>query len=230
MTVLERDAQGLFHPASEAEICELVRWARDRGLAVRVRGTAHSIGEGIYTTGHRGADLVLDRYTGIRFDHDAMQVTVEGGCRLGADPRDRSGRGRVEAGLCWQLEQRGWALPALAGVSHQTVAGFLMTGSAGGSRRHSLLDQVVALRLVDAEGEVHELTPGQEAFDAAVVSLGLLGVVSTVTLQCVERFDVEGDERIVPAAGFDADGFLADAEYGRMFWWPQRGVDRKSVV
>lgn len=235
--MLPRDRDGLHHPATEAEIQELVGWARDRDVPLRVRGTGHSVDDAIYAGD--GIVVVLDRYAGIRFDDARMQVTVEGGCRLGGNPRDRSGRSGVETGLCWQLEQRGWALPVVAGVTHQTVAGFLMTGSAGGSRRHALTEQVVGLRLIDAAGEVHELSPESDLFHGAGVSMGLLGIVSAVTLQCVERFDVEGEERIVRAdsAPFDlgadgdagVDGFLRENEYARAFWWPQEGVDKISI-
>jgi FAD/FMN-containing dehydrogenase len=245
--VLDRGADGLYRPSSEDEIGELVRWARDRGRRVRVRGTGHSIDPAIYSGVRNdgapsdGIDLSLDRYAGIRFEEERREVTVEGGCRLGGDPRDRSGRGAVEAGLCWQLEQRGWALPVTAGITHQTVAGFLMTGSAGGSRRHSLLDQLVSMRLIDASGEVHELSPERDGdlFEAAGVSLGLLGVVSSVTLRCTERFDVAGEERIVRVsdAPFDlgadgnagVEGFLTEAEYGRVYWWPQEWVEKLAI-
>jgi FAD/FMN-containing dehydrogenase len=245
--VLRPGPDGLHHPSTEAEVQELVRWARGRGLPVRVRGTGHSVDDAIYTSARRAGragesvDVALDRYAGIAVDAERREVTVEAGCRLGGDPRDRSGRGSVEAGLCWQLEQRGLALPVTAGVTHQTVAGFLMTGSAGGSRDHALTEQVVAMRLVDASGEVHELSPDRDPdlFDAAGVSMGLLGIVSTVTLRCVERFDVEGEERIatVAAAPFDlgadgpagVDGFLRENEYARMYWWPQEGVDKLSI-
>src|SRR3954453_5621521 len=156
--MLAPDRHGLHRPASEDEIRELVRWARLRGQQVRVRGTGHSVDEGIFTSarlaGQRGdgIDMVLARYAGIEFDDEHMQVTVQAGCRLGADPRDTSGRATVQAGLCWQLGQRGWAVPITAGVSRQSVAGFSMSGSPGGSREHALDRQVVSLRLVDAEG------------------------------------------------------------------------------
>jgi FAD/FMN-containing dehydrogenase len=243
--MLARGGDGLYRPSTEAEICELVRWAGSRGRQVRVRGTGHSVDEAIHTTawlaGRPGdsVDIALDRYAGISYDDARRRVTVEAGRRLGADPRDRSGRATVRTGLCWQLEQRGWALPVTAGVTRQTVAGFVMTGSAGGSRAHALDEHVVALRLIDASGEPRELSRDRDRdeFAAAVVSLGLLGVVSTVTFQCVERFDVDGYERVmrVADAPFDAfadggvDGFLNDNEYARMFWWPQPGVDRLSV-
>jgi hypothetical protein len=38
-----------------------------------------------------------------------------------------------EQSLCYALQQRGYALPDLGGISHQSVGGFLSTGSAGGT-------------------------------------------------------------------------------------------------
>jgi D-arabinono-1,4-lactone oxidase len=226
--VLVPDRDGVHHPSSDAEVQELVASARASGVPLRVRGTGHSVDRAILAPG--GIHVSLDRLTAVTFHENERRVTAQGGCRLGGNPRDRSGRSSVETGLCWQLEQRGWALPITAGVTHQTVAGFLMTGSAGGSRRHALTEQVVGLRLVDGRGEVHELEPGDDRFDAAGVSMGLLGIVTAVTLQCIERFDVEGIERIAPANELDGLGaLLSDSEYARAYWWPQRGVDKLSL-
>jgi FAD/FMN-containing dehydrogenase len=218
----------IHHPASETEVQELVASARARDVALRVVGTGHSVDPAILDP--HGIRVALDRLDGTEYDDERMRVTAGGGARLGGNPRDRSGRSGVETGLCWRLEQRGWALPVTAGVTHQTVAGFLMTGSAGGSRTHALTEQVVGLRLVDGTGEVHELEPGDERFDAAGVSMGLLGVVTGVRLQCVPRFDVEGTERVTSAAELDGIGrILEDGEYARAYWWPQRGVDKLAL-
>ena len=215
----------LHHPASEAEVQELVAHARARSVPLRVIGTGHSVDRAILDP--HGIAIKLDRLDSVEFDDARMRVTAGGGVRLGGDPRTRS---PVESGLCFRLEQRGWALPVTAGVTHQTVAGFLMTGSAGGSRRHALTEQVAGMRLVDGTGELHELTEDDELLDAAGVSMGLLGVVTAVTLRCVPRFDVEGVERITSADELDAaNRLLADNEYARAYWWPQRGVDKLSV-
>src|SRR5690606_23908365 len=128
-----------------------------------------------------------------------------GGCRFGFDPRDPTGRSSEANGLCPQLEARGLALPLLGGVTHQTVAGYLATGSSGGSLRWSLNDAVRSLRLVDGRGEVREIRRGDPLFAAAGVSLGLLGVVTEVTFECEPRFDVIGEERVTAAANAEFD-------------------------
>ncbi|MEY4578068.1 MAG: hypothetical protein RL701_2771, partial [Pseudomonadota bacterium] len=196
---------GYFHPCTEAELVALVELALQRQQSLRVRGSAHSIAAAIATdarlTGYALAiDVMLDRYTQISFDGGL--VTVEAGCHLGADPRDPTGSATWERSLLAALDKRGLALPDLGGVSHQTIAGFLMTGSSGGTTQHAIEDSVIALRLIDGCGQVHELVRDRdEHFDAALCSMGLLGVLSTVTLRCVPRYDVIGREDITTEAG-----------------------------
>jgi D-arabinono-1,4-lactone oxidase len=237
---ITRARDGFHHPSTEDELVALVRLARREGKLLRVRGSAHSVPGAIYTGARRDGphvDVMLDRYTRMSFDDARMRVTVEAGCHLGEDPRDPTGRATWERSLLCKLEARGWALPDLGGVTHQTVSGFFMTGSSGGSVRHAVEDAVVGIRLIDGTGRVHDLERGRdELFDAAACSMGLLGVVSTVTLQCVPRYDLLGREEIRdegdtahPLYG-DGDagieGFLRSTEYARLMWWPQRGVRR----
>jgi hypothetical protein len=165
-----------------------------------------------------------------------MEVTAEAGCHLGRDPRDPTGRATWERSLLCQLEAKGWALPDLGGVTHQTVSGFLMTGSSGGSVTHSIEAAVARVRLVDGTGRVHELTPADDRFFAVLCSMGLLGVVSSVTFRCVPRYDIVGTEQIrdEDACAYDVyadgepglEGFFRRAEYARLMWWPQDGVRR----
>src|SRR5690554_6131987 len=218
--------------------------------------------------------LVLDRYQRIfppRPDPDhpgMMLVEVEAGCHLGLSPcRITQARiepggpsvtdvrapspwhsGRWEQSLNYQLHHRyGLALPDLGGITHQTVSGFLSTGSSGGTVKWSAHEAVVAMRLIDGEGRVHILERGgenEELFRAAGVSLGLLGVISTITFRCIPRYDVVGSETISatrlseqidfyadrPESGLpELDRYLVEAEYTRLMWWPQYEFDRLVV-
>jgi FAD/FMN-containing dehydrogenase len=224
---------GLLHPASEDEVARLVTRARREGQQVRVRGSAHSVAGAIRSD--RGMNLRLDQLDRVTFDDLRMQVTVQGGCHLGRDPRDPTGASTWERSLLAALVARGWALPDLGGVAHQTIAGFLATGSSGGTIRHAIEDAVVAVRVVDGTGEVRQLVRGRdEAFHAVTCAMGLLGVVTEVTLQCVPHYDVIGREDITTEADaawpFYADGglegHLRRTEYARLMWWPQDGVRR----
>src|SRR5690606_10675058 len=141
-------ADGFYHPGSEDELRELIAAARASGRKLRVRGAGHSE-PGAYEAGAGNFDVLLDRMSSVEFDDAAMQVTVGGGCHLGVDPEDPSGTSTRENSLLTRLDRRGWALPTTGGITRQTVAGFLMTGSAGGSLAHSAGDLIVRLRLMD---------------------------------------------------------------------------------
>ncbi len=81
-----------------------------------------------------------------------------------------------------------------------------------------------------------------DLFYAMCPNLGLLGVVSTITLECVDAFDIDGqrgDRRRVETCPVDlfGDGDAGPARRCERFlprsptspaleWWPQRGADR----
>jgi hypothetical protein len=234
------------HPTTEKELVALVQKAHNEGRTLRVRGAAHSVYHAIYAdeSPPGNINVQLDLYNRVlHWDTSRKRVTVQAGCHLGIDPRDpRSSR---QNSLLWQLEQRGWALPDLGGITHQTVAGFLSTGSAGGTTHFDVGASVVGLRLIDGTGQIHALAPNPDdpddleknAFYAAGVSMGLLGIISTVTLQCVERFDIIGQQVTARTAESPVDLFGAgtleqycrDTPYTRILWWPQQGVDKVQV-
>lgn len=63
-------------------------------------------------------------------------------------------------------------------ITAQTVAGALATGThAQGLPGGTLSDCVSAIELMDGNGVLHRITPDDDAFDSAVLSLGCLGVV-----------------------------------------------------
>lgn len=242
MTLPQRDAFGFFHPRSEEEVVGLVRWARSERRTLRVRGAGHSVPAAIHgderLTGavpRHDVELKLDGLTDVRFDDAARTVTVGAGRRLGKDPQQRW---PDHPGLCELLDARGWALPNLGGITHQTVSGFLTTGSAGGSVQYDLHACVLGLRLVDGQGTVHVLdrTRRPDDLDAVAVSMGLCGVITELTLQCIEAYDVEGDETVFDGALPDFDPFadgptgfealLRREPYARLLWWAQRRVNR----
>lgn len=221
------DADGFHHPASEAEIVELVRAANRAGRQLRVRGAAHSVSHAIYTdpAGARrnrvgeqsppagpNLNLMLDRYRGWRVRDEARRlVEADAGIHLGADPGDPTGTATLETGLLWQLAQeKDWTLAETGGITHQTVSGFTATGSAGGSVQFTANRNVWGVRIVDGRGEVRELTredADPDRFFALVPNLGLLGVVSKIVFQCEQAFNVEGTEATTTVAGCPVDLF-----------------------
>jgi D-arabinono-1,4-lactone oxidase len=181
------------------------------------------------------------------FNDAQKQVTVQAGCNLSYDPYDPTQRSRYDNSLLVNLQRRGWALPDLGGIAHQTVGGFLSTGSSGGSLMYSLDDAIKEIRIINGKGDILVCSETQNTdwFYAAGVSMGLLGIISTVTFQCLDSFNIYGDEAIYHIASdtYNApidffgerknlpslEKFLYEAPYSRLLWWPQKGVEKMVV-
>ena len=126
----------------------------------------------------------LDRVVAI--DRDAMTATVEAGIPLWR--------------LNDELAKRGLALSNLGDIDRQTIAGATSTGTHGtGLRYGSIAAAIVGLELVTASGDVVRCsaTEEPEIFACARVGLGVLGVVTQVTLQCEPLFKLRAIEEPV---------------------------------
>jgi len=236
------------HPASEAEICDEIRAAAGAKQLLRVIGSGHSEAAAIASSDCRV--LMLDRLRQVAItptgDGNAL-VEVEAGTNLGRNPYDPTGTSTWTSSLNSHLRRLGFALPDLGGISHQTVAGFLATGSSGGSVRYSVGDAIERVRFVDGRGHVHDVArdasdPEERArFNAVCVSMGLLGVVTKVWFRAGPDFNIAGQEAVRPTDktpidffGDDKravpfDRYLREIPYGRLMWWPQLGFDRMVV-
>jgi L-gulono-1,4-lactone dehydrogenase len=171
----------VVHPTTEQEIIAAVQAAAQRNLPVRAIGALHSATP-IPAT--EGICIVLDHYKKVVKIAGSL-VTVQAGMKL------------------WELNQvlaqQGLALPILGTIVQQTVAGAISTGTHGGSLHHpSLCGSVQSLRLIRADGSSLDLDRSHPLFNAVVISMGLLGIISTVTFQCVPAFSLQSEVCAMP--------------------------------
>ncbi|APR83103.1 Hypothetical protein A7982_08452 [Minicystis rosea] len=261
MNIIPRGNDGYFHPSSEEELRALVRYAHDGGVALRVRGSAHSVTRAIYTNGYEGTgippgdsiDVMLDKYRAVVITPDPKDpshatVEVEAGCNLGFNPYDPTHTSTWENSLDYKLQAAGYALEDTGGISHQTISGFMSTGSSGGSLTYSFDRNLVRFSFIDGTGKLWDVSRDdpdpakRDMFFAAGVSMGLLGVISKVWLRVGPTFNIYGTQTTTEtkATGIDLFGpgnngapsletFFRNTPYTRLMWWPQQGLDRMSV-
>lgn len=255
--IIVRDIHGFYRPSSEAEVIALVKHAAQDNLQIRVRGASHSVAWSIYTDpvgGHpenkvsvreaprsKDLNLILSEMNELIWI-DAQQGIVEcgAGIHLGKDPYDADGKATLENSLLYQAWQKGWGVDITGGISHQTIAGFTQTGSAGGSLTYGF-NNIIAYRIIDGHGQAEWIEQGDPNFDAIAVSMGLLGIIVRVRMQLVPTYNIMGSENAVPITGSDCpvdifgpgDGerpsmaqYLQNQTYARMEWWPQAGAER----
>jgi xylitol oxidase len=155
------------------------------GLAALVAGSTHARALGTGHSFNRIADTdgELISTAGLPpvadIDTAAGTVTVASGGKYGD--------------LARRLNAAGWALPNLASLPHISVAGACATATHGsGDHNRSLPAAVRAVHLVTADGGLLALDrdADPERFPGAVVALGALGVVTSLTLDLVPAFTV----------------------------------------
>ena len=204
---VEAHPRRIERPASTAEIVALLQVARSQGLPVKAYGAAHSFAPIAATD---GVMLRLDRMNQV-LAHDAT-----------------TGRVRVQAGISLrklnpELLGLGLALPNLGDVDPQSVAGAISTGTHGtGGRLHGIAAAVVGVQLVTADGEVVEIDEQHPWFGAARVSLGALGIITEVTLQCVPAFLLHAREEPMPLPEVidRLPELIQDNDHFEFYWFP----------
>jgi alditol oxidase len=167
-------AERVVRPSSVDEAAQVVADAdRVHGL-----GTRHSFNDVADTAG-----TLLD-LTGIPTDLvvDAEHRTVT----LGAGTR----YGDVAA----DIDRAGFALHNTGSLPHISVGGAVATGTHGsGTTLGSLATAVRAFEVLGPDGSARTLDRTDPAFDGAVLHLGLLGIVTRVTLDVEPAYRMRQD-------------------------------------
>jgi len=167
-----------YLPATEQEVLEILD--RHHGQRIRCIGRLHSWSRAVECN-----DVLLDlrllNQVNPVADSEALLVSVGAGCQI--------------KHLLADLERlKNWTLPSLGLITEQTVAGAVSTGTHG-SGRNSLSQYVVSVRIahydsVTGKATVSEISGGDE-LRAARCSLGCLGVILSVKMQCRPSYNVE---------------------------------------
>ena len=167
---LEYSSDVIFYPKTVEEVQQILKAHRK----IKALGTRHCFNniadskDGFLSTKELKEIISLDK--------TAHTVTVEGGIKYGE--------------LCPWLDKQGYALHNLASLPHISVAGAISTATHGsGIKNRNLASAVSALEIVKANGSIVHLSKQDgDAFYAAVVGLGALGIITKVTLDVQPAF------------------------------------------
>ncbi|GAA4413340.1 D-arabinono-1,4-lactone oxidase [Actinokineospora soli] len=202
-------AAEVLTPRSADEIAAAVGAASRAGLTLRTRGSGHSF-TGVAAA--HGVALDLREWTGIvAADVATGLVTVRAGTTL--------------ARLNAELDRLGLAMTNLGDIDAQTVAGAISTGTHGtGERFGGIATQVEALELVLADGSAVTCSADErpELFAAARVGLGVLGVITAVTLRTEPAYVLSAVERPEPLDEVldGLDEHCAANDHFEFYWFP----------
>lgn len=203
----------VLRPSSVDELAAAVKAAAEQGKKLKAVGSGHSF------TGCAAPEQTMIQLDGLSAITSADQAS--GLVTVGAG----TGLRKLNAGIhAFDL-----ALENLGDIDKQTISGAISTGTHGtGARLGGLATQIAALDLVTADGSVLHCSAEENAdvFAAARVSVGALGVISSLTLRTVPAFLLRAQEMPLPLAevlaGFDE---LADGnDHFEFYWFPHTDV------
>ncbi|KAJ0111950.1 hypothetical protein Patl1_00680 [Pistacia atlantica] len=218
-------AANVSYPTSEQELISVVSMATiaKRKMKVATR-FSHSIPKLVCPDGEDGL-LISTKYLNkiLRVDAQAMTITVESGVTL-----RQIIEGATKAALALPYTPYWWGL---------TIGGLMGTGAHGStlySNGSSVHDYVVELRIVspgsaeDGYAKVRVLNETHQDLLAAKVSLGVLGVISQVTLKLQPLFkrsityQMKDDLDLAD----EAVSFGRQHEFADINWYPSQ---RKAI-
>jgi L-gulono-1,4-lactone dehydrogenase len=196
-------------PRNNAELRAALERAAHAGRRVRVAGAGHSFTALVPTD---GTLLSLERM------NQVLDVDLTTGLL------------RVQAGITIRdlnatLDANGLAMENLGDIDKQSIAGATATGTHGtGAKLRNLSSQLRAIELMLADGTVITVDADndRDAWLAARVSLGALGVITAVTIQTVPAFRLCGVDGPMPLdeALEQLDELVAANDHFEMYWFP----------
>jgi len=161
----------VFYPKTVEEVQQLVK----KHSKLKTLGTRHCFNNIADSRDNLLSTRELNKV--ISLDTKAHTVTVEAGIKYGE--------------LAPYLDKQGFALHNLASLPHISVGGSITTATHGsGIKNGNLASSVRGLEVVIADGSVIHLSKAadSEKFNAAVVGLGAIGVITKVTLAIQPTF------------------------------------------
>lgn len=165
-------------PTTCGELCEIVERAVSQKISLRAVGNGYSISDIACTEGCLVSMKRLNRILSV--DQERRLVRVEAGIAL----RE----------LNKAIAAYGLALPNQPAIDAISLGGALSTAAHGTGPTGTLSSFVREIELIAADASVHTITPTSDPdlFAAASVSLGSLGIIYAVTLQCEPLFYLKG--------------------------------------
>ncbi|MEQ9519784.1 MAG: D-arabinono-1,4-lactone oxidase [Parvibaculum sp.] len=200
------DLQGVFSPGDELSLRHV--FGTEEG-PFRIAGSGHSFTPICETD---GTILSLERLSGV------------------LDVDTSTQRARVNAGTTIRdlgplLHDAGLGLINQGDIDRQTIAGAVGTGTHGtGNELGSLSSTVQGFRMVMPDGEALTCSASGNAdlFDAGRVSMGTLGVMSEIELQCRPKYALEekGGRMALADLFSSLDELIRSNRHFEFFWFP----------
>ena len=196
-------------PTSMDELVEIVHRARKRHGRIRVVGSGHSWSPLVPCN---DTLVSMAGFTDISISDDKTAVTVQPGLTI-----DQFASFLIQSGVC---------IPSNVGhgVGEATIGGVVSTGCHGsGITMSSTSDYVVALTILTSRGQFVTFdNSNEEMLNAARISLGLFGIITSMTFRVEPSYNVHVVDfpQQVDDALEGLRDFVKGNEYAEFSWIP----------
>lgn len=205
-------------PRTIDQVVLAIQRARETGHVLKPIGASHSFTAIGATDGVR---LSMEGLRGlVDVDLERGRVTLWGGTHLWELPSI--------------LDPLGLALENMGDVDRQTITGATSTGTHGtGLGFGGISTQIVGATLITGTGEILDINENQnsELLPAIALGLGALGVIVTVTIQCVPRFLLRAVEAPAPFEEIleSYEDRNRAADHFEFYWFPHTESTRTKT-
>jgi hypothetical protein len=163
----------VYTPRTTQDVVEAVDEARELGEPLRVRSQGHSSNDLVLTDGPVLLTRSMDKI--LKIDKQAKTARVQ--------------TGAINALVDDELARFDLGMPVIGDHKDITVGGFMAVGgvSPASHRFGLMIDNILALQVVDWDGRVHECSPDEDPdrFYANLAGLGQHGVMTEATLKLI---------------------------------------------
>ncbi len=194
---------------SQKEIVLLVKESNKTGTPLKVVGAKHSYND-IFCAGKDGINISLKQFNNIvTINHQKHTVKVQAGIRI---PQ-----------LIKILKANKLSLKNLGTNVFDSIAGACSTGYHGSGIAHGIFaSDVLVFEVVTPNGEVKIIQNSDEEFNIYAVGLGMLGVITHITLQCEAFYKLEVIEKCMALEEIERefDTLLSENDHFKFIWIP----------
>lgn len=166
----------LYYPKNDNNIIELIEIAKNKNLKIRVAGSKHSATPVVSDNNEKNIMIIsLEKYdsdNNMIINHENKVVMVNAGWKMGQ--------------LCDELNKYNYLLETQTASTAFSIGGICCLPAHGGRLGAGIIaDSVVALRLIDQNGNIVVKTEKDDDFDIYRLNHGLLGIVTHITLKII---------------------------------------------
>lgn len=203
------DPELYFEPTNESEVRQVLHLAKLNKKSVKVIGNHHSPSDIACTRDYMVSLKHLNQVLEVNVDEKT--VKVEAGILLSR--------------LNKVLDENGLALSVLGSISGISLAGAISTGTHGTGKNFTILSgYIVEMELLTSDGQQRTLSREKDVdiFLAAALSLGSLGIITKVTLQCEPAFRLQEVKYGMKLQQMleNLDVHRSSSDHFRAMWYP----------